>query len=68
MKTIRAKEKEPVDLALWRAGRTSSADVAAAFDNTPGLAALPMTLPAGATIQLPEAPAVALVKTIRLWD
>lgn len=68
MKVIHSKDKDPVDLTLWREGRATPADVAAAFDNTPGLAAKPMALPPRTAINLPDDPAVVIVKTIRLWD
>lgn len=68
MKEIRTKDREPVDLALWRTGHRRVADVEAAFDTTRRLAAKPLDPPAGTLIRLPEKPPVAVIKTVKLWD
>ena len=68
MKTITTHEFEPVDLALYRNGRGTVADVEAAYDNTRGLAALPLLTPARTVINIPDQPARPVIKTVRLWD
>ena len=68
MKTILSKEGEPVDLALWRAGRRGRGALEAAFDATRRLAEKPPRLPAGVSIRMPDQPVVATVKTVKLWD
>lgn len=68
MKTILSKEGEPVDLALWRAGRRGRGEVEAAFDATRRLAEKPPRLPASVAIRLPNDPVVAVAATVKLWD
>ena len=68
MKTILSKDGEPVDLALWRAGRRGRGEAEAAFDATRRLGEKPPRLPAGVAILLPNDPVVPERATVKLWD
>ena len=68
MKIVRTQEHEPIDLALWRAGRRGRGELEAALDATRRLAARPILPPAGVAIALPDAPRATPAKTVKLWD
>lgn len=67
---LTSKDREPVDLVLWRAGRREPGAVEKAFDLNHGLAAKPPILEPRVQISMPPAQSAAqrVVKSVKLWD
>lgn len=65
---VMARDGDMVDqIAAEAYGRTAGA-TEALLDANPHLATLPARLPAGTLIDLPDIPALAATRTIKLWD
>lgn len=65
---VMARDGDLIDQVAQEAyGRTAGATEALLAAN-PHLATLPARLPAGTVIDLPDIPAPAAVRTIKLWD
>lgn len=67
MRVVVSHEGETLDALLWRA--TGRIDIlAAVLDANPHLARLPILLPAGVRIAIPDPPKTPTRKVVRLWD
>lgn len=65
----RTGQAEMVDIICRRSYGDESGYVERVYDANPGLSELPMVLPTGALIVLPDLPqAAAVVTVVSLWD
>jgi len=66
--TVTARQREPLDLLVWRTTGGGPAAVEATLEANPGLAELGPNLPENTTVIIPEiTPAPATIDLVQLW-
>lgn len=66
--TVTARQREPLDLLVWRATGQGPAALQAVLAANPGIAATGAALPEGTPVIIPDLPATSeTVDIVQLW-